>query len=69
MQYVRVEHLTKSKDLWTLMVTHWKLPRPNMLISVTGGVNDSLDSQLKDSFTNGLMNVATKYRFSLKLYN
>lgn len=59
MQYVRVDHQTKPEDLWELMQRHWQLPRPKMLISVTGGAKLSLTSQLKDTFKRGLINITT----------
>lgn len=59
MQYVRVDHQTKPEDLWVLMESHWQLPRPKMLISVTGGAKLSLKPRLKDSFKRGLINVTT----------
>ena len=59
MQYVRVDHQTQPEQLWKLMKKHWKLPRPKMLISVTGGAKLSLKPRLKQSFKEGLINVAT----------
>ncbi|CAL1535900.1 unnamed protein product [Lymnaea stagnalis] len=35
--YVRVDFKTKPKVIWELLIEHWKMPPPRLLISVTGG--------------------------------
>ncbi|XP_014879157.1 transient receptor potential cation channel subfamily M member 2-like, partial [Poecilia latipinna] len=57
--YVRVFTDTKPEVLYELLTTQWELPRPNLLISVTGGAkNFYLKSNLKKAFHRGLIKVA-----------
>uniref|UniRef100_A0A3B3VMV6 Transient receptor potential cation channel, subfamily M, member 2 n=1 Tax=Poecilia latipinna TaxID=48699 RepID=A0A3B3VMV6_9TELE len=58
-KYVRVFTDTKPEVLYELLTTQWELPRPNLLISVTGGAkNFYLKSNLKKAFHRGLIKVA-----------
>lgn len=48
--------------IWDLLFLeqYWHLKKPNLIISVTGGAeNLSLNSTLKDTFSKGLVKVAT----------
>uniref|UniRef100_A0A3B3YQT6 Uncharacterized protein n=1 Tax=Poecilia mexicana TaxID=48701 RepID=A0A3B3YQT6_9TELE len=58
-KYVRVFTDTKPEVLYELLTKQWKLPRPNLVISVTGGAkNFYLKSHLKKAFHRGLIKVA-----------
>ncbi|XP_008402157.1 transient receptor potential cation channel subfamily M member 2-like isoform X2 [Poecilia reticulata] len=58
-KYVRVFTDTKPEVLYELLTKQWKLPRPNVVISVTGGANNFyLKSNLKKAFHRGLIKVA-----------
>uniref|UniRef100_A0A096M2T3 Uncharacterized protein n=1 Tax=Poecilia formosa TaxID=48698 RepID=A0A096M2T3_POEFO len=58
-KYVRVFTDTKPEVLYELLTKQWKLPRPNLVISVTGGAkNFYLKSHLKKVFHRGLIKVA-----------
>ena len=59
-QYVRLCPTTDLELVWTLLTEHWKLPIPNLLISVTGGAQRfDLNPRLKAVFKRGLINAAT----------
>lgn len=58
-KYVRVSADTKSDVLYKLLTEQWKLPTPNLLISVTGGAkNFYMKDHLKKVFHRGLIKVA-----------
>uniref|UniRef100_A0A6Q2XA02 Transient receptor potential cation channel, subfamily M, member 2 n=1 Tax=Esox lucius TaxID=8010 RepID=A0A6Q2XA02_ESOLU len=58
-KYVRVSSDTKPEVLYQLLTEHWKLPPPNLIISVTGGAkNFYMKPQLKAQFRRGLIKVA-----------
>ncbi|XP_054887505.1 transient receptor potential cation channel subfamily M member 2-like isoform X2 [Poeciliopsis prolifica] len=58
-KYVRVSTDTKPEVLYELLTKQWKLPPPNLVISVTGGAsNFYLKSHLKKTFHRGLIKVA-----------
>ncbi|KAL3875814.1 hypothetical protein ACJMK2_033729, partial [Sinanodonta woodiana] len=59
-QYIRVDPETKREDLWTIMTNYWKLPFPELLISITGGAKrfDPTDKH-QQIFKRVLMNAAT----------
>uniref|UniRef100_A0A3B3VZW0 TRPM SLOG domain-containing protein n=1 Tax=Poecilia latipinna TaxID=48699 RepID=A0A3B3VZW0_9TELE len=58
-KYVRVFTDTKPEVLYELLTKQWKLPPPNLVISVTGGAkNFYLKSHLKKVFHRGLIKVA-----------
>ncbi|XP_073330411.1 transient receptor potential cation channel subfamily M member 2 isoform X2 [Pagrus major] len=58
-KYVRVTTDTSSEILYQLLTDQWKLPPPNLLISVTGGAkNFYLRARLKTVFHRGLIKVA-----------
>eukprot|EP00736_Rhodelphis_marinus_P002900 Rmarinus@m.18823 len=59
-QYVRVSEETDPKDVVQLMYEYWRLPRPQLVISVTGGAQDfDLKPSLRHAFMRGLMRTAT----------
>lgn len=59
LQYVRVSTDTSPEVLYHLLTEQWKLPSPNLLISVTGGAkNFYLKARLKTMFHRGLIKVA-----------
>ncbi|KAG9349264.1 hypothetical protein JZ751_027707 [Albula glossodonta] len=50
---------TSTDDLYQVMIDHWKLHPPNLLISVTGGAqNFYMKTRLKEMFRRGLIKVA-----------
>uniref|UniRef100_A0AAV2J7V9 TRPM SLOG domain-containing protein n=1 Tax=Knipowitschia caucasica TaxID=637954 RepID=A0AAV2J7V9_KNICA len=58
-KYVRVSSDTEPELLYELLTEQWKLPPPNLLISVTGGAkNFYLRARLKNMFHRGLIKVA-----------
>ncbi|KAL0985692.1 hypothetical protein UPYG_G00160580 [Umbra pygmaea] len=58
-KYVRVSSDTKAELLYQLLTEQWKLPPPNLLISVTGGAkNFYMKPHLKTLFHRGLIKVA-----------
>ncbi|XP_043987924.1 transient receptor potential cation channel subfamily M member 2-like isoform X1 [Gambusia affinis] len=58
-KYVRVFADTKPEVLYELLTKIWKLPPPNLVISVTGGGNNFyLKSHLTKAFHRGLIKVA-----------
>ena len=58
-QFVRVDHNTDMSTMLELMMYHWDLDKPNLLISVTGGAkNFSMKPRLKEVFRRGLMKAA-----------
>ncbi|TSK92937.1 Transient receptor potential cation channel subfamily M member 2 [Bagarius yarrelli] len=58
-KYVRVSSDTPVEKLHQLMIEHWKLQPPNLLISVTGGAkNFFMKTELKNKFRRGLIKVA-----------
>ncbi|XP_064594682.1 transient receptor potential cation channel subfamily M member-like 2 isoform X2 [Liolophura sinensis] len=58
-KYVRVDHKTDTGLLLQLMMNHWDLEHPNLLISVTGGAKNFLmKPRLKEVFRRGLMKAA-----------
>ena len=59
-QYIRLCPTTDLELVWTLLTDHWRLPIPNLLISVTGGAQRfDLNPRLKAVFKRGLINAAT----------
>ncbi|RDD40557.1 Transient receptor potential cation channel trpm [Trichoplax sp. H2] len=55
-KYARVSHNSKPKDLLKLLIDHWKLPIPNLIISVTGGAkNFKLNQRDQEIFNRGLI--------------
>ncbi|XP_030642340.1 transient receptor potential cation channel subfamily M member 2-like [Chanos chanos] len=58
-KYVRVSSDTEPDTLYELLITHWKLQPPNLVISVTGGAkNFHMKDHLKRTFRKGLIKVA-----------
>ena len=58
-QYVRVDDQALMHRMIYLLTGKWKLPRPKLLISVTGGAKDfTMRPRLKDVFRRGLVRAA-----------
>ncbi|XP_070535546.1 transient receptor potential cation channel subfamily M member 2-like [Ptychodera flava] len=58
-KYIRLDHQTDPDDIVDLMLNHWKIKPPNLLISVTGGAKDfTMTPKLKTVFRSGLTKVA-----------
>ncbi|XP_041459667.1 transient receptor potential cation channel subfamily M member-like 2 isoform X2 [Lytechinus variegatus] len=59
-KFIRVDYDTAPSKLLSLFQDVWKLPKPKLLISVTGGAqNFPLNHRLKDVFRKGLIKAAT----------
>ncbi|XP_077980495.1 transient receptor potential cation channel subfamily M member-like 2 [Glandiceps talaboti] len=57
--YIRVDKNTKADILWDLLIDHWEMPTPKVLISVTGGAQDFFfKDRLKNLFNKGLYKAA-----------
>ncbi|XP_070552175.1 transient receptor potential cation channel subfamily M member 2-like [Ptychodera flava] len=58
--YIRVAEDTSVETLWELMIEEWKIPKPKMIISVTGGTKNFNfeDDRLKILFNQGLFKAA-----------
>ncbi|XP_070579638.1 transient receptor potential cation channel subfamily M member-like 2 [Ptychodera flava] len=58
--YIRVAEDTPATTLWKLLVEQWKIPKPKVLISVTGGAQNFFfkDDRLKILFNKGLFKAA-----------
>ncbi|XP_070546986.1 transient receptor potential cation channel subfamily M member-like 2 [Ptychodera flava] len=58
--YIRVAEDTSVETLWKLMIDKWEIPKPKMIISVTGGTTnfDFEDDRLKILFNQGLFKAA-----------
>ncbi|XP_041372305.1 transient receptor potential cation channel subfamily M member-like 2 [Gigantopelta aegis] len=58
-KYCRVDVDSDTETIVELMVNKWRLVKPNLLISVTGGASTfHLKTKLKDAFKRGLMKAA-----------
>jgi hypothetical protein len=57
-KYIRASYKTEMKTMTSFMFDKWKLKKPKLLISVTGGAKVSLNQRLKDSFSKSLVKVA-----------
>ncbi|XP_067933259.1 transient receptor potential cation channel subfamily M member 3-like isoform X2 [Watersipora subatra] len=58
-QYVRLEHLTSPEKILQLLLHHWRLELPKLLISVHGGIaNFDLQPKLNRVFKKGLIKAA-----------
>lgn len=60
-QYARVHYKTHASSIISFLFdqTYWNLPKPKLIISVTGGAKMNLKPRLKDRFSKGLVKVAT----------
>jgi len=59
LQYIRVKSDIDVGKLYNIMRKEWKMKRPNLLISVTGGAKDfTLKPGLMDVFRHGLVKAA-----------
>ena len=58
-QFIRVNNDTCPAVLYDFFTKHWKLGKPNLLISVTGGITDiEMKPTLKEVFKRGLIKTA-----------
>lgn len=68
-QYARVSTDTSPDVLYQLLTDWWKIPPPNLLISVTGGAkNFHLKARFRKMFHRGLIKVAQTTGHSSRLY-
>lgn len=58
-QYVRVDFRTEMKTMMTLLNEIWNINQPRLIISVTGGAKLTLKTRLRETFSKGLVKVAT----------
>lgn len=66
-QYIRLSLETKAETIVRFMTEGWGLPRPDLIISVTGGAkNFHMSTRLRKIFQRGLVAAAitTSNRFS-----
>ena len=57
-QFIQVSNESSPKKIFKLMTKIWKVEKPQILISATGGAKSfNLDPKLKDMFANGLRKV------------
>ena len=64
-QFIQVSDESPPENIFTLMTKIWKVEKPQILISVTGGAKSfNLDPKLKDMFANGLRKVLLFFLFS-----
>jgi len=57
--FIRVGHKTPVTQLLSVLFDCWRLKRPRLLISVTGGAqNFNMKPKLKDVFSRGLVKAA-----------
>ncbi|ELT91987.1 hypothetical protein CAPTEDRAFT_196769 [Capitella teleta] len=62
-KYLRLDDIkTDPRDVWDLLIRHWDLHPPNLVISVTGGDVSSLkdDVGLRKKFQDGIMKCCVK---------
>jgi len=59
LQYVRLDYLTSAERILQLLLHHWQLELPKLLISVHGGIaNFDLQPKLNRVFNKGLIKAA-----------
>ena len=59
-QFVRADYKTPMRSMQILLRSIWKLKRPNLLISITGGARKlTLNPKINQAFKEGLFRVAT----------
>lgn len=59
LQYVRLDHLTPPGKILKLLLHHWQLELPKLLVTVHGGIaNFDLQPKLKRVFNKGLIKAA-----------
>lgn len=59
LQYIRVDAKTDVNILEQFILKHWKLKKPNLIISVTGGAqNFTLRSRLSKVFRKSLIKLS-----------
>ncbi|ESO89164.1 hypothetical protein LOTGIDRAFT_229069 [Lottia gigantea] len=57
--YVRLDPSTNLNDVWDILIEHWGLPVPKLLISVTGGAKKfDLKARLRTVLKQGLIHAA-----------
>jgi hypothetical protein len=68
-KYIRVSHRTHMDTMLTLLFDYWKLDKPKLIISVTGGAQRfTLNPRLKQVFSKGLVKAAdTTSKFKVNL--
>ena len=58
-RFLQLANTSSTNVLVGLMLKHWQLPHPELILSVTGGALDfSLSASLRSAFTSGLMKAA-----------
>ena len=58
-QFIRLPVDSNPEDIFKLITEHWRLGRPQLLISVTGGAKTfNLDSRIEHNFAVGLLKVS-----------
>jgi len=58
-QYIRLADNTESDLIWDLMVEKWKLSKPDIVISIHGGLeNFQLGQHHEELFNRGLIKAA-----------
>lgn len=69
-QYVRVDKDTEMKHMMTLITKYWKLEKPKLLISVTGGAKSfNMSKRLTETFQRGLIKAARSTGMLLSCIN
>ena len=61
-QFIQVSNESLPQKIFELMTEIWKVDKPQILISVTGGAKSfNLNPKLKDMFVNGLRKVSLAF--------
>lgn len=58
-KYIRVHFKTEMNTILKLLYENWGLRKPRLIISVTGGAKITLKPRLRETFSKGLVKVAT----------
>ncbi|CAF1428837.1 unnamed protein product, partial [Rotaria sp. Silwood1] len=60
-QYIRLSVATKAETIVKFMYNGWNLPKPDIIISITGGAkNDGMPEQVRKIFQMGLVSAASR---------
>ncbi len=62
LKYIKIHYQTEINSIIDYLFEkpqYWRLPKPKLIISVTGGAKINLKPRIKDSFSKGLVKVAT----------
>ena len=63
-QFIQISNESSPENVFKLMTEKWKVDKPQILISVTGGAKScNLKPKLKDMFVNGLRKVLHSFLF------